>query len=230
MEILRISWGFLLTFSHYTLPCLSCFPRTTAEVWRNPAARYQAANKDLDQRRKQNFKKWSKPCHKCFRAHCQLSETGACDTNTWTEDTLLLQPNAMTCHILPAHQPRGSLGTASLNHFALFNPMHKCVRAEAETSLCSVKAAVVLSWETEDTDPALMALEVTLQSHTLLWGPELGRPASGGMLRQARRPVPSPHREWPRMPGICSSRPRAQPALCSLPVLHPSVHSGASSA
>lgn len=104
---------------------------------------------------------------------------------------------------------------ASLNQFALLNTMHKCVRAEAETSLCSVKAAVVLSWEEEGTELALMALKVTLQSSQV----------PGGMLRQARQP--SPHREWPRMPGICSSQP---PAFCSLPVLHPSVHSGASSA
>lgn len=55
--------------------------------------------------------------------------------------------------------------------------MHKCVRAEAETPVCSVKAAVVLSWEEEGTDPALMASKVTLQSHTLPWEPELGRPA-----------------------------------------------------
>lgn len=83
----------------------------------------------------------------------------------------------MTCHIVPAHQPRGNLGAASLNHFALFNPMHKCFRAEAETSLCSVKAAVVLSWEEEGTDPALLASKVALQSHTLPWGLELGCPA-----------------------------------------------------
>lgn len=53
---------------------------------------------------------------------------------------------------------------ASLNQFALLNTMHKCVRAEAETSLCSVKAAVVLSREEEGTELALMALKVTLQS------------------------------------------------------------------
>lgn len=125
VEILRISRGFLLTFSHYTLPCLSCFCRSILEAWKNPTARYQEAYKDLDQRRKENFKKLSQVLQSSLSA---LSVSGACDTNTWTEDTFLLQPNAMTCHILPALQPRGDLGTASLNHFALFNPTHKCVR------------------------------------------------------------------------------------------------------
>lgn len=228
METLRISWGFLLTFSHYTLLCLSCFPRSTVEAWGNPTARYQEAYKDLDQRRRENFKKRPKPCPSASELTVSSqSVSGACDTNTWTEDTLLLQPNAMTCHILPAHQPRGNSGTASVKHFALLNPMQKYFRAEAKTSLCSVKAAVVLSWEDEGTDPTLMASKVTLQSPTLLWGPELGHPAPRWDTQAGKA---SPPREWPRLPGTCSSQPHAQPALCSLPVPHPSVHSRASSA
>lgn len=78
-EILRISC-FLLTSSHYTLPCLPWFPWSAAEAWRCPTARHQAAKKDLDQRRKKNFKKWPKPCHKHFRAvaRCQPSERLQC--------------------------------------------------------------------------------------------------------------------------------------------------------
>lgn len=103
----------------------------------------------------------------------------------------------MTCHIVPAHQPRGNLGAASLNHFALLNPMHKCFRAEAETPLCSVKAAVVLSWEKEGTDPALLASKVACRATHCRGGWSWAALLPGGMLRRARQPGPSPHREGP---------------------------------
>lgn len=74
----------------------------------------------------------------------------------------------MTCHILPGHQPQ-DLGTASLNHFALFNPMHKCVRAEAEASLCCESSCCAVL-RRRGPRPCTGALRAALQSHTLLRG------------------------------------------------------------
>lgn len=91
--------------------------------------------------------------------------------------TLPLQSNAMTCHILSAHQPH-NLGAAGLNHFALFNPMHKCARAEAKSLLCCESSCCAVLGR-RGPRPCTASFEGRAAEPHAAEGPELGRPAPG---------------------------------------------------